>query len=86
MVTIKDKPNDVWGWVCTEQKGMVCYEDGDQHKITSSDIIFDHGKNKGQLLSEVSDFRYLNWMKQQGVDKDDWFLKNCAMLRLLELN
>ena len=86
MITLKDKPGDVWGWLDLKEAGTIRYEDGTTKKIETSDILFNHGQNDGKLLSEVSDFKYLNWMKKQGVDKDDWFLKNCAMLRLLELN
>lgn len=86
MVVIKDKDGEVWGWYSPTEKGVVCYEDGDCHKITTNDVIFDRGQHEGKLLSEISDFRYLNYMKKQGGDNGDYFLENCAKLRLLELS
>lgn len=69
-----------------DNKGMIRYEDGTTKRIETCDVLFNHGQYNGKLLSEVSDFKYLNWMKKQGVDKNDYFLENCAKLRLLELN
>lgn len=86
MVTIKEKAGGVWGWLSPTDKGTVCYEDGDRHKITTSDVVFDRGQHEGKLLSEVSDFRYLKWMEKVGVDSEDYFVRNCAKLRLLELS
>jgi len=86
MITLKDKDNGAWGGMDLERNGWILYEDGTTKKIETSDVIFDHGQHAGKLLSEVSDFRYLNWMKKQGVDKKDYFLENCAKLRLLELS
>lgn len=85
MVTIKDKANDVWGWYDLNHKGYVKYEDGTVEKIHSRHIVFTSGKYVGKLLSDVSDVWYLNYIKKRGVDTGDWFLENCAKLRLLEL-
>lgn len=85
MIAIKDKSEEVWGWYDINQKGMIRYEDGTTKKITSKDVIFTSGKYAGTLLSDLSDVWYLNFMKKQAVDNSDWFMEQCAKLRLLEI-
>jgi hypothetical protein len=86
MITIVDKENGAWGGMDLTRNGYIIYDDGTSKKIETKDVIFDHGQFSGELLSEVSDYRFLKWMEKRGVDNGDYFLKNCAMLRLLELN
>lgn len=87
MVTIKDKSDEIWGWLdIAAPHDQIRYEDGTTKPLTPEDVLFTHGKHEGKLLSDLSDFRYLTWMHQQGVDNQDYFLAKSAKLRLLQLS
>ena len=64
----------------------VCFENGERERIRSGHIVFTHGKYAGQLLSEMDDRWYLEFMHRRGVDTGDHFMVKCAEVRLQELS
>lgn len=85
MITIKDKSDDNWCALGFDDNSHVYCEDGTKEPFTTSHVLFTRGKYEGELLSNVSDVWYLNFMQKQGVDNEDWFMQECAKMRLLEI-
>ena len=65
---------------------IIWYEDGTTKQLTTKDVVFERGKYEGQLLSDISDNWYLNFLLKIAVEKSDDFLGKCARIRLLELS
>lgn len=84
MIYLKDNGDD-WATV-SHDLSEILFESGERRELRSSDLELTAGKYKGQLLSEISDIWYLNFLKKISTEKKDIFLAKCVEMRLNELN
>jgi hypothetical protein len=83
-MTVKDK-GDVWGWVGPDLD-HVRWEDGSVAELATDLVEMDWGREKGKLLSELTDVGYLNWMLKDAGEKGNAWQEKCVRLRLEEIN
>lgn len=74
---------DSWGWLGADDN--VYYDDGTATKLTTNLVRVPFGKYKGWVLSELDDIGYLQWLKDNAVEKRDLFQEKMCIMRLYEL-
>lgn len=84
---LKDKntTEDNFSWLCISSNDTICYEDGTTKPLTTDQIVVTFGKYNGQLLSEISDIGYLQWLVKSATEKGDLWQVLVTNLRINEL-
>lgn len=83
MLTTKNTTTDNWSWV--DKDWNICFEDGTRRPLQFNDVVFDAGKYKGKLLSEVEDRGYLEWVLNEAENSENVFVIHCVQQRLEDL-
>ena len=85
MMKLRDK-NGVWGWVGANMDS-VRFEDGTRAELSTDMVEMDWWKKyRGMALSEITDVRDLEFIRDKAGENKDVFASHCASLRLSELN